>query len=370
MLIPSEGITAKSLPILINNEKTEVTLTVDLRVRAEAGISVESDFIPIPGVPDIGAGAGVGVFANIIELIARVGPTDNCTLQAVETFNVNVGADAQFGIDINSKTIGVAPTVSTTIFQGPEFTQCLVNLGLPLPTRTVPLPTGAPICQGGAPQPPVAISTIRASTASTTCTTAKAAVVTHAPAVYERSVHRRTGGDKNQLPSQKNSTTTAAIASGLTTTVLTVTACKVQAVNCPENQQSIVTFTSTLCATPTAASSGVCVRVTDASVLPKPSEPITQTYTPPTAITTSSRALNSTVRATSARTSTSARLLSPTGGAFFGGNATATLRGPEGTGVPGAVTTRPTVREGGANRYSSCSIVAAVGGIAAALFLL
>ncbi|KAM0431420.1 hypothetical protein ACHAPT_005397 [Fusarium lateritium] len=95
------------------------TLKVSLRLRTQIGVDIK--VIDLPS-------AAVGVYLNLIELVVDFERDDSnavCVLEATETFNINAGVYANVDVDIGQVTLGVNPTVSTTLFAGPTAAQCL-----------------------------------------------------------------------------------------------------------------------------------------------------------------------------------------------------------------------------------------------------
>ena len=72
----------------------------------------------------IGAGAVMGIYANLIEFVAVLETTPTCPLQSREWWDLNVGAYAHLNVVVDFKTIGMVPTASTTLLSAPTLTQC------------------------------------------------------------------------------------------------------------------------------------------------------------------------------------------------------------------------------------------------------
>ncbi|SPO03300.1 uncharacterized protein DNG_05982 [Cephalotrichum gorgonifer] len=217
-----DGIVAKPLPVIVNNDDTGVDVKVDLRLMAELSISATTDVdIPIPGLdkaldalPGIGAGAGVGAFVNLIEYVANVGPEDDCALEASQELNLNIGAFATVGVSLGDEFLGLKPSATTTLFTIPLPSTCLLGAGEAVPTRTVSLEKAAGC---GAAQPE--------------------------GGQVDPGVVRREEGE---------------------VVTITAVACQSALADCPEDLRTTVTYESTLCP-PSPEVTCNCVAVTDAS---------------------------------------------------------------------------------------------------------
>lgn len=92
----------------------------------QAGVEGSSDEIGV----DIGAGAVVAIYANVLEYVTLFSyNTTDCLVQAEANFNLNVGAYARLSMVIGPTVVGPTPTVSTTLLAGPTLTQCLYSGG-------------------------------------------------------------------------------------------------------------------------------------------------------------------------------------------------------------------------------------------------
>ena len=84
-------------------------------------VGAEAEFL------GIGAGAELGIYANVIEFVAVLESTPDCSLQATEWWDMNVGAFAHLDVVVDYSTFGPVPTVSTTLLTAPTLTQCLLQ---------------------------------------------------------------------------------------------------------------------------------------------------------------------------------------------------------------------------------------------------
>lgn len=73
------------------------TFKADLRLRVQAGAEASIDLF------GIGAGAVVGIFANIIEFVAVIETTPTCPLETEIFWDLNVGAFAH--LDVSSPSL-------------------------------------------------------------------------------------------------------------------------------------------------------------------------------------------------------------------------------------------------------------------------
>ncbi|ORY70069.1 uncharacterized protein BCR38DRAFT_405721 [Pseudomassariella vexata] len=143
-----DGISSKSLPVTVTSGTA--TFKADLRLRVQCGAESSID------VFGIGAGAVVGIYANIIEFVAVIDSTPTCALESTEWWDLNVGAlcniplkcdrpgvgviktlkliptpaaYAHLDVVIDWKTLGPVPTVSTTLLTAPTMSQCWIEGG-------------------------------------------------------------------------------------------------------------------------------------------------------------------------------------------------------------------------------------------------
>ncbi|KAH8160908.1 hypothetical protein CIB48_g7337 [Xylaria polymorpha] len=81
-----EGLNSQSLPVTVVSG--HATFKADLRLRVQAGAEASIDLF------GIGAGAVVGIYANIIEFVAVIDKTPTCDLETEIWWDLNVGAYA------------------------------------------------------------------------------------------------------------------------------------------------------------------------------------------------------------------------------------------------------------------------------------
>lgn len=77
------------------------TFKADLRLRVQAGAEASIDIF------GIGAGAVIGIYANIIEFVAVIEKTPTCDLETEIWWDLNVGAYAH--LDVSFLLILVVP---------------------------------------------------------------------------------------------------------------------------------------------------------------------------------------------------------------------------------------------------------------------
>ncbi|KAK6850290.1 hypothetical protein PG995_014123 [Apiospora arundinis] len=130
-----DGIKSKSLPITVATG-SGATFKADLRLRVQVGAEAKLKTF------GIGAGAAMGIYANLVEFVAAIETTPTCALETREWFDLNVGAYARLDVVVDYKTLGLVPTVSTTLLSAPTLTQCWIPqkssglVGLPGKTIT------------------------------------------------------------------------------------------------------------------------------------------------------------------------------------------------------------------------------------------
>ncbi|KAK7991128.1 hypothetical protein PG990_015408 [Apiospora arundinis] len=130
-----DGIKSKSLPITVATG-SGATFKADLRLRVQVGAEAKLKTF------GIGAGAAMGIYANLVEFVASIETTPTCALETREWFDLNVGAYARLDVVVDYKTLGLVPTVSTTLLSAPTLTQCWIPqkssglVGLPGKTIT------------------------------------------------------------------------------------------------------------------------------------------------------------------------------------------------------------------------------------------
>jgi hypothetical protein len=225
----------------------------------------------------IGAGAELGIYANIIEFVAVLDSTPTCALQSTEWWDLNVGAFAHFDVVVDYTTIGAIPTISTTLLTGPKFTQCWLEIG--------GSPGGSPAETGGyatqtattisisVPGGSTALSATVTSPAETgyteTLTTITVPTITTGPSLSQSaslssssftfpltnstgSAGGVKGGTSTSPGGDKGSSSASAGGNDLvtstlyTTTVYTVTSCAASVVNCPASYQQEILVTRTV----------------------------------------------------------------------------------------------------------------------------
>ncbi|KAH8169608.1 hypothetical protein LIA77_10152 [Sarocladium implicatum] len=259
-----DGIGTKSFPITVHTGSA--TFKAALRVRVQLGVETE---VPLIGV-SLGGGAVVGIYANIVEFVAQIEITPDCALEAREWFNLNVGAYARAGFDLDFTKIGVAPTVSTTLFDSPTFTQCLIDsapvrsdigAGNTWPATSVPAIT-TPAALPSLPVfgEPVPTHTDSASLVAVTTvgTPRLSSLVTQPHPTYTPS------GDRG-VP-RGNSSVTSAEPELITTTIYptteyVITSCAASVINCPASWERTIVVTKTLDAYTTVCPAGASVTV-------------------------------------------------------------------------------------------------------------
>ncbi|KAI0201494.1 hypothetical protein F4808DRAFT_425331 [Astrocystis sublimbata] len=135
-----EGLNSTTLPITVTSGQG--TFKADLRLRVQAGAEAS---LPIF---DIGAGAEIGVYANIVEFVAVIDKTPTCDVETEIFWDLNVGAFAQISVVIDMSTHGPVPTVSTTLLTAPILSTCLIEATsttseIPAITASSPMETGS-----------------------------------------------------------------------------------------------------------------------------------------------------------------------------------------------------------------------------------
>jgi hypothetical protein len=81
---------SQALPVTVISG--HATFKADLRLRVQAGAEASLPFF------DIGAGAVVGIYANLIEFVAVVDETPTCPLETEIWWDLNVGAYAHLDV--------------------------------------------------------------------------------------------------------------------------------------------------------------------------------------------------------------------------------------------------------------------------------
>lgn len=78
---------------------------------------VEADFDPI----GLETGAAVGIYANLVEFVAIMDSTSTCEFQKYEWFDLNVGAFASAGVELDYKPISALPYCLNHSLQLPDI---------------------------------------------------------------------------------------------------------------------------------------------------------------------------------------------------------------------------------------------------------
>lgn len=307
----SPEVIAKTLPVTINNEATGVQFKAALQLKAEFGISTlpeENTDISIPGVggidiplidlPDIGAGAMVGAFVNLIEYVADVTPEiGECALEANHEFNLNIGVFAKVGVSFDEGFVGLKPKATTTLFTLPLPSACLLESGLPIPVRETPLAVtdecAAETTGSGVTGTPLPTETLSAD-GDVEDEEGQTATVTSKPTLVETTTVPHSAstspGGVNPDDSPPDETTARAKPTTLNTTTtpcsttaapnvvnvvaraepaigeITAVACISNLADCPDDLKTTLTYKSTACA-PEPTKTGGCFNITDASIL-------------------------------------------------------------------------------------------------------
>lgn len=322
----SDGISSQSLPVTVTTGKAR--FKADLRLRAQVGAEADLDVI------GIGAGAVVGIYANILELVAEIESTPTCLIETREFIDLNVGAYAHLDVVVDYKTLGPVPTVSTTLLTAPTATQCwkhrdaqgggapvtlnLTSVGsLPSPTATT-LVTTSTLANGEASWPVIRTISAPPVTAVPTSESVLGLPVALVTPKYPMVNATATAGPASTLPlrptAAQNSaepvinSTTGPAGELVTSTVYsmalyTITMCAAGVVNCPAAYQQEVVATrtvntyTTVCpagadVTPPAAAPGVSMLevepvyhiMTQAVPLVPIVTPIVATFVPPSPV--------------------------------------------------------------------------------------
>ncbi|KAH8879867.1 hypothetical protein GQ53DRAFT_849339 [Thozetella sp. PMI_491] len=321
-----DGLSSKALPVTVISGKA--TFKADLRVRVQCGAEGM--------ILGLGAGAELGIYANLIEFVAILESTPTCALQTREWWDLNVGAYAHLDVVIDYTTIGPVPTVSTTLLSAPTATQCWIDgpesATVSTATAAATNPTGSSGSLAGAGTS-VASMTANRTVSAATSTGSQGVITTglssaaSAAASASRSASDLFSNAASSSTSYAflNSTVTSVgpSASGdssgnggdlvtstvYTTSVYTITSCAANVVHCPASYQSEIVVTQTidlfttvcpLSATITALPAGastaaaaatttpevihklVVTSITDMVVLVPCTSPVVQTFTPPT----------------------------------------------------------------------------------------
>ncbi|KAK7917966.1 hypothetical protein PG985_009840 [Apiospora marii] len=154
-----DGASSKSLPITVATG-SGATFKADLRLRVQVGAEAAIDTF------GIGAGAAMGIYANLVEFVAEIETTPTCALETREWFDLNAGAYARLDVVVDYKTLGLVPTVSTTLLSAPTLTQCWIpgqSSGLAGPGLTLTPPTLSMTAPPGLSMPASAVPMVSSS---------------------------------------------------------------------------------------------------------------------------------------------------------------------------------------------------------------
>ncbi|KAI1353169.1 hypothetical protein F5Y01DRAFT_323609 [Xylaria sp. FL0043] len=111
-----DGLNSQSLPVTVISGTA--TFKADLRLRVQAGAEASIDLF------GIGAGAVIGIYANLIEFVAIIEKTPTCDLETEISWDLNVGAYAHLDVVVDYTTLGPVPTVSTTLLAAETISSC------------------------------------------------------------------------------------------------------------------------------------------------------------------------------------------------------------------------------------------------------
>lgn len=244
------------------------TFKADLRLRVQCG--AETEFL------GFGAGAELGIYANLIEFVAVLESTPTCALQSTEWWDLNVGAFAHADIVIDYTTIGAVPTVSTTLLSAPTLSQCWLPIGGPaspagtggyltgttisVPINTVPVlsvTVSSPAETGGYLDSTTGGASVSLGGGYTeTLTTITLPTITTAPSVSQTaslstSTLKYPLGNSSVVavgtgPAGSNGGDDLVTSTVYSTTVYTITSCAASIVNCPASYQQVVLVTQTV----------------------------------------------------------------------------------------------------------------------------
>lgn len=264
-----DGTTVNSLPITIWSGNA--TLTADLQLRAQVG--VETDIKEL----GIGAGAELGIYANMVEFGVAVASSNDCALETEEWVNLNVGAYAEFDVEVAWMTIGVVPTVSTTLLAAPTWTQCWDGA----------IASGLEGMLHGAATSTSTASAIAAVTAAPSSTGRLVPSGGHASSVASHNFANSSAPAHAAAAGAQYNTSTSAIAiATATTTTYTITSCAASVANCPTSYQQTIIATGVVPARSSSSASPLAVLTpTMAPNLTVQATPVVQTFVPPSTLT-------------------------------------------------------------------------------------
>lgn len=218
--------TTKSIPVTV--QSGSATFKADLRLRVQVGAEAT---LPILG---IGSGAVVGIYANIIEFVAVVNSTPDCALETMEWWDLNAGAYANLDVVIDSSTtLGLVPTVSTTLLTAPTLTQCWI--------------------EASATATGISNSSVVTYTSTSSSSTIQARYATPAPVSNYSSTPAEVSSSRYPFVNISIAATSpsasddALVTSTIySTAVYTLTSCAANVVNCPASYQKEVVVTQTV----------------------------------------------------------------------------------------------------------------------------
>lgn len=107
-----------SIPVTVNTGNAEIKMAIRLRVQVgiEAG---PPDALPIP---IDGITAAAVAFVNLAEFVGTLNKTEDCSMEAEALIDINIGAEANLGLDLGFVEFEVpAPSVQTTLTTWPIF---------------------------------------------------------------------------------------------------------------------------------------------------------------------------------------------------------------------------------------------------------
>jgi hypothetical protein len=228
--------------------------------------------IPIPG---IGAGALVGIYANLIEFVAVLDSTPTCALRGREWFDLNVGAYARLDVVVDFKTIGAIPTISTTLLNSPTLTQCWIERS---PHETSgPLPTSDVSGRPPSVHPTLSLPGGQGSGSSRTVISTvilPTGTGSGSPGVTTLSIATPSGSKNPSANATSLADGSLVTSTVYSTTVYTVTSCAAGVINCPASWQKEIVVTKTVDAFTTVCPPGVVVTFPTTTKAPTPTSSV------------------------------------------------------------------------------------------------
>jgi hypothetical protein len=155
------GAKLEFLPVTV--ESAGLVFSATLRVGVHAGFNlVTPSFPPITifdqeiGIPSLGGGIEVGVFANVAEFVTNItyAPEEDCKLKVVQSYQLALGAAAGATIAIDTKTWGPMATLSVPIWNTELAEICAIE------KTAEPTPTITPSAQANKRQEGLTTTTI------------------------------------------------------------------------------------------------------------------------------------------------------------------------------------------------------------------